>query len=308
MTYPRVKKAVFLVAGFGTRFLPISKAIPKHMLPIVDKPILQYLVEEAVAAGIEDVIFVTGRGKTAIEDHFDTSYELEQTLIGKGKTKLVQEIEKISNLANFAYTRQPTPRGDGHALLCAKPFIHDEPILVVFPDYIMPPENQTFARMVDFYNQSGQAIIATDEIPMEKTSQFGVIAYENTDDNGILKINEFVEKPASNPPSNIINLGHAILTPQIIEQIANSESTVSDGELRIADTFTKLLRDGGELFALKSRVSGFDCGNAVGLLKANIKMGLEREDTKYELLAFLKEQLQQENMRAELISLIQEIV
>ena len=213
MTYPRVKKAVFLVAGFGTRFLPISKAIPKHMLPIVDKPILQYLVEEAVAAGIEDVIFVTGRGKTAIEDHFDTSYELEQTLIGKGKTKLVQEIEKISNLANFAYTRQPTPRGDGHALLCAKPFIHDEPILVVFPDYIMPPENQTFARMVDFYNQSGQAIIATDEIPMEKTSQFGVIAYENTDDNGILKINEFVEKPASNPPSNIINLGHAILTP-----------------------------------------------------------------------------------------------
>lgn len=308
MTYPRVKKAVFLVAGFGTRFLPISKAIPKHMLPIVDKPILQYLVEEAVAAGIEDVIFVTGRGKTAIEDHFDTSYELEQTLIGKGKTKLVQEIEKISNLANFAYTRQPTPRGDGHALLCAKPFIHDEPILVVFPDYIMPPENQTFARMVDFYNQSGQAIIATDEIPMEKTSQFGVIAYENTDDNGILKINEFVEKPASNPPSNIINLGHAILTPQIIEQIANSESTVSDGELRIADTFTKLLRDGGDLFALKSRVSGFDCGNAVGLLKANIKMGLEREDTKYELLAFLKEQLQQENMRAELISLIQEIV
>ena len=308
MTYPRVKKAVFLVAGFGTRFLPISKAIPKHMLPIVDKPILQYLVEEVVAAGIEDVIFVTGRGKTAIEDHFDTSYELEQTLIGKGKTKLVQEIEKISNLANFAYTRQPTPRGDGHALLCAKPFIHDEPILVVFPDYIMPPENQTFARMVDFYNQSGQAIIATDEIPMEKTNQFGVIAYQNTDDDGILKINEFVEKPASNPPSNIINLGHAILTPQIIEQIANSESTVSDGELRIADTFTKLLKEGGDLFALKARVSGFDCGNAVGLLKANIKMGLEREDTKYELLAFLKEQLQQENMRAELISLIQESV
>ena len=300
-TFPKVKKAIFLVAGFGTRFLPISKAIPKHMLPIVDKPILQYLVEEAVGAGIEDVVFVTGRGQRAIEDHFDTSYELEQTLIGKGKTKLVEEIEKISNLANFAYTRQPTPRGDGHALLCAKPFIHDEePILVVFPDYIMPRENNTFKRMVEFYNRTGQAIIATDEIPLEKTSQFGVIAYTDTDSNEIMKISEFVEKPKSRPPSNIINLGHAILTPSIIKQITSSSSTVSDGELRIADTYTKLLKAGGDLFALRSIVNGYDCGNAVGFLKANIKMGLERADTRPELLAFLKEELKHEAMLANL--------
>lgn len=308
MTYPKVKKAVFLVAGFGTRFLPISKAVPKHMLPIVDKPILQYLVEEAVNAGIEDIIFVTGRGKNAIEDHFDTSYELEQTLIGKGKTKILEDIEKISKMANFAYTRQPDPKGDGHALLCALPYINDnEPVLVVFPDYMMPVENQTFSRMVDYYNQTGNPIIATDQIPFEKTDQFGVIAYQSTITDNVVKVTEFVEKPKSNPPSNMINLGHAILTPKILAQIASSESTVSDGEIRIADTYTKMLADSNfELYALAPIRNGIDCGNAIGLMKANIREGLKREDTRAELWEFLKEELQKEEMRNELIKLIAE--
>jgi UTP--glucose-1-phosphate uridylyltransferase len=288
----KIKKAVFLVAGFGTRFLPISKAVPKHMLPIVDKPILQYLVEEAVDAGIEDIIFVTGRGKNAIEDHFDTSYELEQTLIGKGKTEILEKVETISKLANFAYTRQSIPKGDGDALLHATAFIGDEPILVVFPDYIMPDKNQTFKRLIEFYEKTGMPIIATDTIPLELTTSFGVIdldkEFNQYDDSGVLKVKGFVEKPKSNPPSDMINLGHAVMTPELINMISQSQSTVSDGELRIADTFIKYLKEGGQLYALKADFGGYDCGNAIGLLKANIATALERKDTKDELKEFLK--------------------
>lgn len=300
-----ITKAVFLVAGFGTRFLPISKAVPKHMLPIVDKPILQYLVEEAVETGITDIIFVTGRGGRAIEDHFDTNYELEQTLIGKGKHKMLEQVEKIADLANFAYTRQPIPRGDGDALLHASHFIHDEPILVVFPDYIMPTQNKTFQRMIDFYNRTGKPIIATDYIEEEKTSQFGVLAFTENDKDTV-KIKEFVEKPKSNAPSNMINLGHAVLTPDILNQIANSSSTVDDGELRIADTYTKMLENGEELYALKPLVSGFDCGNAAGFMKANIYEALRRDDIKDEVLDYLKDVLSQKEIRNEILEIIRE--
>jgi UTP--glucose-1-phosphate uridylyltransferase len=288
MSIPKVKKAVFLVAGFGTRFLPISKAMPKHMLPIVDKPILQYLVEEAVEAGIEDIIFVTGRGKNSIEDHFDTSFELEQTLIGKGKTKVLKEVEKISQLANFSYTRQAVPKGDGDALMCAMPFIGNEPVLVVFPDYIMPGQNKTFKRLIDFYENTGHNVIATDTIPMELTSQFGVIAHQPTISKNILKVTEFVEKPKANPPSNMINLGHAVLNPRLIKMLNSSKSTVSDGELRIADAYVQYLANGGEIFAVEPLVNGYDCGNALGLLKANIAYSMERDDIKEELVMFLK--------------------
>jgi UTP--glucose-1-phosphate uridylyltransferase len=309
MTFPKVKKAVFLVAGFGTRFLPISKAVPKHMLPIVDKPILQYLVEEAVEAGIEDVIFVTGRGKNAIEDHFDTSYELEQTLIGKGKTKLLAEVEGIAKLASFAYTRQAIPKGDGDAILHALPFISEEPVLVVFPDYYMPSENNSFKRLIKYYNETGHPIIATDEVPMDKTDQFGVIAFKETAKQDVVKVTQFVEKPKKGTaPSNMINLGNAIITPEILKMIAQSSSTVSDGELRIADTYIKYIEEGGELYALKANKSGFDCGNAIGLLKANIAMGLKRDDIKDELWEFLKEELKQEEMREHLLDILKEKV
>jgi UTP--glucose-1-phosphate uridylyltransferase len=307
MTDFKVKKAVFLVAGFGTRFLPISKAVPKHMLPIVDKPILQLLVEEAVEARIEEIIFVTGRGKNAIEEHFDTSYELEQTLIGKGKTQLLQQVENIAKLAKFAYVRQPMPKGDGDAIKHARPFINNEPILVVYPDYIMPKENNTFKRMVEFYEQTGKSIIATDIAPMEKISSFGVIDAVKTDQENILKVTKFVEKPKrEEAPSDMINLGHAILTPQIWQLLEDAQSTASDGEIRVADAFVSLLAKGEDLYALRAIRSGFDCGNALGFLKANIDAALQREDIKDELWDFLKETMKRKEMREELVELLSE--
>ena len=171
-----IRKAIFVVAGFGTRFLPITKSVPKEMLSIVDKPIIQYLVEEAVECGIEDIIFVTGRGKNSIENHFDKSYELEQTLVEKNKQELLEEVEKISKLANFAYVRQPIQKGDGHALLCAKPFIDpNESVLVVFPDYLMPKTNKTFAKMIEMHQKTREIVLATDFVPMEEVSIYGVL-------------------------------------------------------------------------------------------------------------------------------------
>jgi UTP--glucose-1-phosphate uridylyltransferase len=264
------------------------------MLPIVDKPILQYLVEEAVNAGIQDVIFVTGRGKNAIEDHFDTSFELEQTLIGKGKTDLLKQVESIAKLANFAYVRQPEPRGDGDAIKHAKPFINGEPVLVVYPDYIMPTQNNTFKKMIDFYNRTGDVIIATDTVPMDRVSAFGVIAAEETEQSDILKVSKFVEKPKrEEAPSNMINLGHHIMTPQVWTALQETNSTAGDGELRIADAFVRMIQQGQSLYALRPEVSGFDCGNAVGFLKANIYEALRRGDIKEELLEFLRETLQE---------------
>jgi UTP--glucose-1-phosphate uridylyltransferase len=290
----KVKKAIFVVAGFGTRFLPITKSVPKEMMPIIDKPIIQYLVEESVKAGIEDIIFVTGRGKNAIENHFDKSYELESTLVEKGKHKLLSNVEKISKLANFAYVRQPVQHGDGHALLCAKPFIdEEEPVLVVFPDYIMPAANQTLSKLIAFYEEFGEPVIATDFVPEDKVSQYGILDYDkNGVDGNVVKVTGFVEKPATNEaPSNMINNGYAVIDKSVWNHLEHAQSTTQDGEIRVADAFVKMTAAGQNLHALKAEKPGYDCGTPVGFLKATVDFALDREDIKDEFTEFLVDRI-----------------
>ena len=291
-----IRKAIFVVAGFGTRFLPITKSVPKEMLSIVDKPIIQYLVEEAVECGIEDIIFVTGRGKNSIENHFDKSYELEQTLVEKNKQELLEEVEKISKLANFAYVRQPIQKGDGHALLCAKPFIDpNESVLVVFPDYLMPKTNKTFAKMIEMHQKTREIVLATDFVPMEEVSKYGVLKFKSMEDgenSENVELEGFVEKPSlENAPSNLINNGYAIITPEVWKYLENTESTAGDGEIRVADAFVKLLEDNKKIFAVKPTKKGYDCGTKIGFLKATVDLALERSDLKDEFLAFLQGKL-----------------
>jgi UTP--glucose-1-phosphate uridylyltransferase len=286
-----IKKAVFVVAGFGTRFLPATKAQPKEMLPIVDKPIIQYLVEEAVEAGISEIIFVTGRGKSSIENHFDRSSELEMILKEKKKFKLVEEMDRISNLCNFAYVRQPVANGDGAALLCAKPFLDPkEPILVVYPDYLMPKENNSIKNIISIYEKYGKSVVCGDIVPKDKVSGYGVIDYVETEDKNVVKAKKFVEKPkVEEAPSNLISAGYFVITPEIIKTLETAVSTTADGELRLADAFVKTLEEGNELYVFKPDLPGFDCGSIIGFLKATVALGLEKEDLKDEFLTYLEE-------------------
>ena len=289
-----IKKAIFVVAGFGTRFLPATKAQPKEMLPIVNKPIIQYLVEEAVEAGIEEIIFVTGRGKNSIENHFDKSYELEDILAQKGKKAILSEVSQIADLANFAYVRQPVQKGDGHAMLCAKPFVdHEEPLLMIFPDYIMPQGNQTIKKMLDLYNLKGQMVIATDYVPKAKVSDYGVIDFEPTENESIVSVKRFVEKPKrEEAPSNLISIGYAVLTPNIWNYLGKAESSTQDAEVRVADAFIKMLEDGHQILAIKPEKEGYDCGSILGFLKATVDFGLERDDLGDEFRNFLKNKVE----------------
>jgi UTP--glucose-1-phosphate uridylyltransferase len=285
----KLKKAVFVVAGFGTRFLPATKAQPKEMLPIVDQPIIQYLVEEAVEAGIEEIVFVTGRGKNAIENHFDKSYELEEVLKRKGKEEKFEQVSQISQLADFAYVRQPVQHGDGHALLCAKPFLdNDEPVMVIFPDYLMPPENQTLKKLVKAYEDTSAPVIAADQVPRGEVSKYGVLDIENEEE--VMKVKGFVEKPKdpATAPSTYINAGYFILTPEAIEELEQSESTTTDGEIRIADALVRRTEAGKPLYAVKPDQPGYDCGSILGFLKAQVDFGLRRDDLKNDFLEFLK--------------------
>jgi UTP--glucose-1-phosphate uridylyltransferase len=286
-----IKKAIFVVAGFGTRFLPATYAQPKEMLPIVDKPIIQYLVEEAVAAGITEIIFVTGRGKNSIENHFDTNHELESMLSQKGKIDKLKEVEKISKLANFAYVRQPTQKGDGHALLCAKPFIdNNESVLVVFPDYLMPKENKAIKKIIEIYKTYHEPVICGDLVSDEEVSNYGVMAYENTNEDEVVKVTGFIEKPTKgSAPSNLINAGYFIITPEVLKILEKTESTTEDGEIRVADAFVKLTQNNHNIYALKPKHQGFDCGSILGFLKATVVFGLQRKDLGDEFKKFLKD-------------------
>jgi UTP--glucose-1-phosphate uridylyltransferase len=288
-----IKKAIFVVAGFGTRFLPATKAQPKEMLPVVDKPIIQYLVEEASAAGIQEIIFVTGRGKNSIENHFDRSFELEHALKEKGKNDKLQEVERITTLANFAYVRQPVQNGDGDALLCAKPFIDpNESVLVIYPDYLMRKETKAIHKIIDIYNQHLEPVICGDVVPKQDVDKYGVMDFEATENPEIVKVKGFIEKPKPNEaPSNLISAGYFVITPEVIRILESSKSTSSDGELRLADAFVTLTQQGKPIYALKPEKSGFDCGNILGFLKATIEFGLEREDLKDDLKKFLEEKV-----------------
>lgn len=274
----KIKKAIFPVAGFGTRFLPATKAQPKEMLTVVDKPVIQYLVEQAVAAGIEEIIFVTGRGKRAIEDHFDYSFELEKTLVEKNKLDLVKKVQEIENLAKFSYVRQPIPLGDGQAVLCASHLVgEDEAILVMFGDTLYDADISPVKQVIDAYYKYGQTIIGLSEVKPEEVSQFGVIGGSDLGE-GIYKINQFIEKPKiSAAPSNLVQVGINVITPDVFKILMGMKSGKS-GEIRLADAYDEMLKQNKPLYGKKIVGEWLDTGNKFNFIKATLKIGLKHEE------------------------------
>ncbi len=283
----KIKKAILPVAGFGTRFLPATKAQPKEMLPIVDKPVIQYLVEEAVAAGIEEIIFVTGRGKRAIEDHFDTSFELEKTLVEKHKRDMLGEVQKIAKLAKFTYVRQPEPLGDGHAILCARHLVYpDESVAVLFGDDVIDGKVPAIKQLIDIYEKYTDPVIALSEVPREDVHRFGVVNPHKIDDR-LYEIRAFIEKPKTEEaPSNLIAVGKYVITPDVFDKLEQSRNDA--GEIRLANAFVRMLADNRPIYGYKVEGKRYDCGDKFGFLQATIHMGLKHPETKEKLRKYLK--------------------
>jgi len=284
----KIRKAIIPVAGMGTRFLPAAKAQPKEMLAVVDKPVIQYIVEEAVASGIEEIIFVTAIGKRAIEDHFDRNFELEYRLEQKKKEKELEAIKKIGKLARFAFVRQTKPLGDGHAVLSAVPFIEaHEPIAILFGDDIIAGKKPALKQLMEVHEKYGDPVVALQSVPKRDVSSYGVIGGKKTGSN-VWEVNRFVEKPSvEEAPSNLIVIGRYILTPEVIDILASQEPG-KDGEIRLADAFGTYLARKRALYGCVFEGTRYDCGNKLGFLKAQIELGLQHPETGKQLKAYLK--------------------
>jgi UTP--glucose-1-phosphate uridylyltransferase len=275
MTHKPIRKAVFPVAGLGTRFLPATKAIPKEMLPIVDRPLIQYAVDEAREAGIEQMIFVTGRGKSAIEDHFDVAYELERTMADRGKDLSVLEPTRLGP-GNCAYVRQQEPMGLGHAIWCARDIVGDEPFAIFLPDEFMHGSPGCMAQMVAAYNETGGNIISVLEVPHDKVSNYGVID-PGARNGRLTEVRGLVEKPSvEDAPSNLIISGRYILQPEVM-RVLETQSKGAGGEIQLTDAMAKMI--GQQQFnALTFDGKRYDCGSKVGYIEANLAIALERPD------------------------------
>ncbi len=284
----KIKKAVFLVAGFGTRFLPATKAQPKEMLPVVDKPVIQYLAEEAVASGIREIIFVTGRGKRAIEDHFDVSYELEDTLVEKNKHDLLEKVRGISGLAKFSYVRQSKPLGDGHALLQAAHLIDDdEPVLVFFGDCIYDSAVPAAKQIIDAYERRHTPIIGAAEVPLAEVSKFGVVAGDAVGE-GDIRVTKMVEKPEpEEAPGRAVAVGKYVITREVFDILSGMESGKS-GEIRLADAFDLMLEKNSPIHAHMLEGEWLDTGDKFNFLKATIHLGLRHPEVGEKLRGYLK--------------------
>jgi UTP--glucose-1-phosphate uridylyltransferase len=280
-----IRKAVFPAAGMGTRFLPTTKAIPKEMLPLVDKPLIQYAVEEAKGAGIEEIIIITGMGKSAIEDHFDTSFELELLLKEKGKKETLRMIEEISELVHFAYTRQRKPLGLGHAVHCAKNLVGNEPFAVLLGDDVIDSKVPAMKQMVDVFNEKKVSILAVQKVPPSQTHLYGVIKGKKVGP-GLHRVIDLVEKPKGKAPSNLAIIGRYILTPEIFTCIEKTKKG-RGGEIQLTDAIRLLLKE-QEVYALEFEGDRYDAGDRVGFLKANIALALKRPDIGKELKKFIK--------------------
>jgi UTP--glucose-1-phosphate uridylyltransferase len=281
-----IRKAVFPAAGLGTRFLPATKAQPKEMLPLVDKPIIQYGVEEAVASGIDNIILVTGRGKNAIEDHFDVSVELESFLEARGKTEQLEEIRKISDLIHFAYVRQGEPLGLGHAVLVTKALVGDEPFAVILGDDVIDADPPAMRQMMDIFEELGGPVLAVERVPKEDVSAYGIIDAEEIRD-GVYRIRDMVEKPPRDEaPSDLAIIGRYILTPDIFPAL---EATASDrtGEIQLTNGLRRLLKD-RPIYGCRIDGVRHDTGNKLGFLKAVVYFALRRPDLAGPFLEYLK--------------------
>jgi UTP--glucose-1-phosphate uridylyltransferase len=271
-----IRKVVFPAAGLGTRFLPATKAQPKEMLPLVDKPIIQYGVEEAVAAGVNNVILVTGRGKNAIEDHFDVSVELESFLEQRGKADQLAEIRKISNLINFSYVRQGEPLGLGHAVLVTRNLVGDEPFAVILADDVIDATPSALAQMIQVYQETDSPVLLVERVPKENVSSYGVIAYEPVR-RGVYKVTDLVEKPPRHEaPSDLAIIGRYILTPDIFTAL---EATARDrtGEIQLTNGLRRLLTS-RPIYACEVDGVRHDTGNKNGYLRAVVYFALKRPD------------------------------
>jgi UTP--glucose-1-phosphate uridylyltransferase len=271
-----VRKAIFPAAGLGTRFLPATKAQPKEMLPLVDKPIIQYGVEEAVASGVENIIIVTGRGKNAIEDHFDVAFELESFLEARGKTDLLAEIRKISDLINVSYVRQGEPLGLGHAVLVTEPLVGQEPFAVILADDVIDGTPPALAQMIKVYEEVQGPVILVERVPPEAVSNYGIIAAE-TIRPGVYRITDLVEKPPRDKaPSDLAIIGRYILTPDIFDALRATREDGS-GEIQLTNGLKRLLND-RPLYACEVTGIRHDTGNKLGFLKAVVYFALRRPD------------------------------
>jgi UTP--glucose-1-phosphate uridylyltransferase len=283
-----VRKAVFPAAGLGTRFLPATKAQPKEMLPLVDKPIIQYGVEEAAAAGVEDIIIVTGRGKNAIEDHFDVSIELETFLETRGKRELAAEIRSISNLVkSVSYVRQGEPLGLGHAVLTARPLVGDEPFAVILADDVIDATPSALAQMIDVFREVQGPVILVERIPKAQISGYGVIAADPVRP-GVYRIRDLVEKPAAeDAPSDLAIIGRYVLTPDIFDTLADEAASVQSGEIQLTNGLKRLLSR-RPIYACEVTGVRHDTGNKLGFLKAVVYFALRRPDLAEPFRAYLK--------------------
>ena len=284
-----IKKAVIPAAGFGTRFLPATKALPKEMLPIVDKPNLQYIIEEAIASGIEDIIIVTGRNKKSMEDHFDKSIELELLLKNTGKLELLETVENISNLVDIHYMRQKEPLGLGHAILCTKKFIGNEPFAVLLPDDIIDAEVPALKQMIQKFEEVQGSILGVNEVPTEDVNKYGIVDYSEAE-NDMFSVKRLVEKPAiEDAPSNQAIVGRYILTPGIFDEL---EKVLPDakGEIQLTDAIDALLKK-ESIYSYIFEGKRYDVGDKFGFLQATFDFALKREDLREPLLAYLKKKL-----------------
>ncbi|HXP83092.1 MAG TPA: UTP--glucose-1-phosphate uridylyltransferase GalU [Bryobacteraceae bacterium] len=288
---PKVRKAVFPAAGLGTRFLPATKAQPKEMLPLVDKPLIQYGVEEAIHSGVQNIIIVTGRGKTAIEDHFDVSFELEQLLESRGKKDLLNAVRSVSDMINVAYVRQKEALGLGHAVLRAKELVGREPFAVILSDDIIDSEVPALRQLLDVYEFYNAPVVALMEVPRENTPMYGIVDAEPVAHNGgkdrLYRIRNLVEKPkAADAPSNLAIIGRYVLTPEVFDSLESIEPG-SGGEIQLTDGLKHLLRS-RPIYGYRFEGTRYDAGDKLGFLKATVEFALKRFDLGEQFREYLK--------------------
>lgn len=281
----KVKKAIIPAAGLGTRFLPATKAQPKEMLPIVDKPTIQYIIEEAVASGIEEILIITGRNKRAIEDHFDKSVELEQELEAHNKQELLSLVREISNMVNIHYIRQKEPKGLGHAIYCAKTFVGKEPFAVMLGDDVVDSKIPCLKQLIDCYTEYKTTILGVQEVPEEDISKYGIVKGMHIEDR-VYKVKDLVEKPKmEEAPSNVAILGRYIITPQIFDILENT-APGKGGEIQLTDALRTLIHSEA-MYAYNFEGRRYDVGDKLGFLEATVEFALKREDLQNPFMEYL---------------------
>lgn len=281
----RVKKAIIPAAGLGTRFLPATKAQPKEMLPIVDKPTIQYIIEEAVASGIEEILIITGRNKRAIEDHFDKSIELENQLEAKGKEDLLNMVNDISNMVDIYYIRQKEPKGLGHAINCARTFVGDEPFAVMLGDDVVDSEVPCLKQLIDCYNEYKTTILGVQQVPEEDVTKYGIVQGMHIEDR-VYKVKDLVEKPKiEEAQSNIAILGRYIITPKIFEILSKTQPGKS-GEIQLTDALKTLIKQEA-MYAYNFEGRRYDVGDKLGFLEATVEFALKREELRSDFMKYL---------------------